>query len=145
MYFQSWFSEINNSRRLEAYSIFKYSFEFEKYLDQLKEPKYRIALTKFRISAHHLAIETGRFENIDRNNRICRNCNMNMIESEYHFLLACPFYRELRHKYFKPYYCQWPNLRKFETLMSSKSTRVLLNLAKFLYFANKTRNESSQS
>lgn len=48
MYFQSWFSEINNSRRLEAYSIFKYSFEFEKYLDHLKEPKYRIHLQNFK-------------------------------------------------------------------------------------------------
>ena len=38
---------------------------------------------------HNLAIERGRYENIDRSERICRYCNGNFVESEYHFLLVC--------------------------------------------------------
>ena len=32
MYKQTWDSEINNSNRLQAYSIFKHNFELESYL-----------------------------------------------------------------------------------------------------------------
>jgi hypothetical protein len=143
IYRQSWYSEINNSRRLEAYSLFKFSLQFENYLDFIREPKFRYALIRFRVSSHQLAIETGRHENIDRNNRICRNCNMNALETEYHFLLTCPLYRNLRRQYFKPYYCQWPTVGKFESLMSTNSKRTLLNVAKFIYFANKLRSANS--
>ena len=33
IYCQQWYSEINNSRRLESYCLFKQSFKFENYLD----------------------------------------------------------------------------------------------------------------
>ena len=29
IYYQQWYSEINNSRRLETYCLFKHNFEFE--------------------------------------------------------------------------------------------------------------------
>ena len=32
-YYQSWYSNINNSNRLLSYAGFKHEFEFEKYLD----------------------------------------------------------------------------------------------------------------
>ena len=50
--------------------------------------KLRIKFSQFRLSAHKLAIETGRLENIDRANRICKLCNSMQIETEYHFLYA---------------------------------------------------------
>ena len=64
MYFQKWYSEINNSNRLMSYSIFKHDFVFEKYLNMPIENKYKVALTRFRTSSHDLFIETGRYENI---------------------------------------------------------------------------------
>ena len=112
----------------------------EDYLDFILEKKYRIAFTKFRLSSHDLAIERGRFENIERNDRLCRHCNLNMIESEYHFMLVCPLYRDLRNKYLKKYYCHWPTLNKFDDLMTTKSTNVIKNVSKFVYFAMKLRN-----
>ena len=81
-----------------------------------------------------------RYESIPRNERICKYCNQNMTENEYHFLLVCPLYRELRHKYFKKYYCQWPTLNKFDDLMSKKSKIAVSNLSKFIFFAMKVRN-----
>ena len=57
---QKWYSYINNSSRLESYSIYKHSFEREKYLKCVSNDKFRIALSRFRLSSHPLAIELGR-------------------------------------------------------------------------------------
>ena len=139
-YYQSWYAEINNSRRLSTYSLFKHDFLIESYIDNIPILKYRIAMSKFRVSSHDLLIETGRYNNISYDQRICSYCNMNKIESEYHFLLVCPHYRDLRCKYFKAYFCRWPTLKKFEILMSSTSKPSQLNIAKYIYFAMNRRN-----
>lgn len=139
-YKQSWYANINNSNRLLMYARFKHDFEFENYLDFVSEKKYRIALTKFRLSSHDLAIERGRFENIERNDRLCRYCNLNRVENEYHFLLVCPLYRDLRKKYLHNYYCHWPTMNKFDDLMCKESKNVILNLSKFVYSAMKLRD-----
>ena len=47
-------------------------------------------------STQIIAIDEGRYRNKERNSRSCQHCNLNMIENEYHFLLICPFYTELR-------------------------------------------------
>ena len=142
MYYQKWYSEINNSSRLMSYCIFKHEFVPEKYLSLQFENKYKVALTRFRVSSHDLFIETGRYENptIERTQRLCKSCNMKQIEDEFHFLLVCPKYRELRRKYLKPYFCHWPTLRKFDNLMSSTTYKTVLNLSKFIYYAMKIRN-----
>jgi hypothetical protein len=36
---------------------------------------------------HRLYIETGRYKNIPRNERLCKNCSANEIEDEAHFLI----------------------------------------------------------
>ena len=97
-YKQSWYAEINNSRRLQMYARFKHNFEIEAYHDNIQEKSYKIAFTKFQLSSHDLAIERGRHDNTGRNDRICKHSNLNMIENEYHFLLVCPIYRDLRKK-----------------------------------------------
>ena len=140
IYYQTWYSSINNSRRLETYCLLKHTFGFEKYLDFIKDVKFRIALSKFRTSSHDLAIEKGRYINLDRNNRVCNNCNLKLIENEYHFLLICPKYSELRSKYIKRYYYTWPTVQKFSNLMSANSKVIVRNLSKFIYFANLRRN-----
>ena len=64
---------------------------------------------------------------------------MNVIENEFHFLLVCPKYRYLIIKYFKPYFCQWPNVNKLKNLMSSQNRNTLLKLFKYLYYAFRER------
>ena len=136
-YKQSWYTAINNSPRLISYSLFKHEFTSETYIDTVNENKYRYCLSRFRISSHNLAIETGRYDNTPRENRKCSKCQMNQIENEYHFLLVCPAYRELRKKYFKKYYCSWPTINKFTSLMSNKSKSTLINISNFLIMMQK--------
>ena len=98
-----------------------------------------MALTRFRLSSRELHIERGRYENVPRDGRFCKCCNMSQIESVYHFLLVCPLYTELRRKFFKPYFCHWPNLIKFDQLMLSNSKHVTLSIAKFIFSAQELR------
>ena len=96
---------INTSTRLDSYCIFKEDTKLEPYIDIIKSKKFRFALSKFRLSSHSLAIEVGRYPDTPRHQRICTFCNMNVIENEFHFLLACPNYIDIRRKYLPAYYC----------------------------------------
>ena len=49
------------------------------YLQKPIALKYKYILSKYRLSAHGLSIETGRYHHIDRNDRICSLCNMNIL------------------------------------------------------------------
>jgi hypothetical protein len=138
-FLQRWYSEVVNSRRLETYSLFKHAFERERYLEVITDQRFKNALARFRTSSHRLNIEIGRYNNVPRDQRVCLSCNMNILENEYHFLLVCPKYRELRRKYLKNYYCHWPTLTKFKNLMSSTSNATIISLSKFIYFATKLR------
>ena len=86
-YYQTWYTDINNYNRLITYARFKHEFHRENYLDFIANKKYKVALTRFRLSSHDLRIERGRYENIARAERICKCCNMSMIENEYHFFM----------------------------------------------------------
>ena len=62
--------------------------------------EFKSALLRFRCGNHRLEVEVGRWNKIDRLNRICKYCdkvnNNKFVEDELHFLLKCPLYRELR-------------------------------------------------
>ena len=45
---------------------------------------------------------------------------MNQVEDEYHFLLVCPYYRDLRLIFLPNYYnCHWPSITKFENIFEA--------------------------
>ena len=138
-YFQKFYSDIRTSTKLSTYNLLKNEFVVEKYITCVTNDKHRIALTRLRCSAHKLAIEEGRFRNIDRAQRKCNMCNLGCIENEYHFLLICPFYRDLRISILPRYYNNWPTQQKFLNLMKSSQTSVLKKLAKYVYMATARR------
>ncbi len=90
---QSWINCINTSRKLEFYREAKDTFTKESYLDHVNRYSDRINITKLRISAHSLEIETGRHNNTPREERICSWCKITLgtdnIEDESHFLSYC--------------------------------------------------------
>ena len=64
---------------------------------------------------------------------------MNVVEDEYHFLLICPAYRELRKNYLSKYYCRWPTRNKFIKLLNDNQNSIMKRLAKFVHVANEKR------
>ena len=49
--------------------------------------KDRITLCKFRTCNHRLPIEIGRWQNVDRSDRICHICQTTEIGDEFHYIL----------------------------------------------------------
>jgi hypothetical protein len=72
---------------------------------------------------------------MQHNYRICNMCNNNDIEDEYHFILECSKFVEIRRKYIKPYYCINPSAFKITQLLSLQNIKELNNLGKYLYVA----------
>ena len=64
IYKQTWCTRLCNSNRLSSDVMYKTELKMENYLNNIYVEKYRIALTKFRLSSHDLAIETGRYTNV---------------------------------------------------------------------------------
>ena len=56
----------------------------------------RSVMAQFRCGVLPLRIETGRFVGEQVGDRLCRFCDLNLVEDEKHFLLVCPSYVHLR-------------------------------------------------
>jgi len=138
-YIQTWFCELDQSPKLITYRLYKISFCYEPYLSRIYNYNLRTCLSRFRCSSHKLFIEEGRHHNIARELRLCKYCNMNMIENEYHFLLVCPFYQDLRRKLLPNYYCSWPSTHKFVALITTNNSTILKRLSSYINSANKRR------
>ena len=94
--------------------------------------KFRIALSKVRLSSHRLEIEVGRWVRPNRTPLDQRKCRAgNKVEDEFHFLLECDLYSQNRNKYIKKYCWSRPNLIKLKELVQTNNERELLNLALF--------------
>jgi hypothetical protein len=94
---------IRNSEtgKLRFFSKILATFELQKYLTFNINRYVRSFLTKLRLSAHSLAIETGRYckPTIPANERFCKACK-DKVEDEHHFLIECPIYNSVRDKFF---------------------------------------------
>ena len=82
-----------NSGKLVFYSTICHDFSLKKYSSFGIPKRIRCLLTRLRISAHSLAIETGRYSkpNAPLEERVCRFCTNN-VENEKHFMLECSRY-----------------------------------------------------
>jgi hypothetical protein len=89
---------------------------------------------RYRCSSHWFPVETGRWYNISRHDRLCHLCDSNDIGDEFHYVMTCSFFNNER-KYYLPYYCQKKknaNILKFNQLFSSHNIVVLEKLCKFI-------------
>ena len=115
------------------------NYETAPYLKLLCNAKYRKALAKIRLSSHTLAIETGRHNDIRRDIRKCKFCNLNDIEDEFHFILICPLYSDLRKELIPKYYTRSPSMFKLIQLLNCTGIKNLKNLANFIIKATEMR------
>ena len=77
---------INNKRFL--YSKIKTNYIIEPFIENSNFENRKL-IVKMRISDHVLEIERGRYNKINREQRICRICHLNVIEDEEHFFFHC--------------------------------------------------------
>ncbi len=117
----------------------KESLHFETYL-MTQCPKYRIAISKLRMSAHSLAVETGRHKLQAPEDRLCMTCNVP--ETEMHHVMECTKFNILRDRLFdvcrKDIY-KYDSLRterKFCKIMEVRTIDLAKALGQFLVEAN---------
>ena len=137
----------SGSGKLSTYFQIKTTFGREPYLSLLSFHD-RVALTKFRISAHRLRIQTGRYQKtadingqlkiLDRSERLCPRCTLDKIEDEFHFIMECPFFN-IDRSHFMSYisnicnnFQQLDIYAKFLWIMTNEDKDILTQLAIFI-------------
>ena len=141
VFIQNWHSRIEESSRAVFYRSFA-TFQFQPYLDKVNVSKYINVLSKLRMSSHRSEVEAGRWVKPNRiplNERKCIFCDV--LEDEFHFVLECSSYNELRKTYISKYFWKRPNMFKFIELINSSNTRCIRRLCTFIFQAFKVRTE----
>ena len=141
-YIQEWRQQLYNTEgKMRTYKTFKDNFILEPYLHL---PYHlRIPLSKFRVSAHTLQIEVGRYHlphAIPEEERMCVFCGSGCIETELHFLLECSEYARMDERQQLLLHCEqlrssfkyFSTRQKFLFIMSSTHPTLLYLLAKYV-------------
>ena len=142
-FLQSWYSDVESSSVLSVlYKYIKPEFCYSFYLEKCIPRNFRVNLTRLRLSSHSLRVETGRYgsNRIPRSDRKCLCCNSGRIEDEFHFVLECEAFRNLRKQFLKPYFYRNPSMFKFTKLLNSPQRSNLVRLCQFISKAIKHRN-----
>ena len=122
---------------MRTYILYKNNFCYEKYLDILAT-ELRKPLTQFRISAHNLQIERGRYTRpiTPLDQRLCKRCNT-ATDTELHFLFNCTTLISAREKLLDnvmekcPHFAKLTNESKLIYLLNSEGL-ILTDIAVFL-------------
>ena len=128
---------IERSSKCHLYKHITTTFCIQNYLTKCLPVNLRKAITKMRCSSHKLMIEKGRYLNLERNQRVCSMCNLNDIEDEFHFILRCPAYYDLRKKYLKQRYCNRPSVFKLLQLFNTCCLSELRKLGYYIINCNR--------
>ena len=141
----------DSTMKLRMYKTFKHQYTMEPYLTDVRDTRYRVALSRFRLSSHNLEIELGRHTNPKTpvESRICKHCHLQETEDEIPFLLKCPKFLNLRlplkncaQLYF-PDFENLPTESQFNLLMTTKDLDLLIQLGKYIYAGFEVSNNNT--
>jgi hypothetical protein len=102
----------NGGNKLRTYKLFKTEFKTESYVKMILPTKHRSSLCKFRSGVAPLRIETGRFERLSEELRVCPFCK-DCVENEFHVIMNCDRYNDIRNVIFS-------KASEVDTLFNSK-------------------------
>ena len=97
-----WFNTVNSEsgrsgngrNKLRTYRLFKSEFKVETYCKLLMPYSHRSAFARFRCGVAPIRLETGRYEHLAVEQRLCHFCNV--VEDEPHVILEYSHYEDLR-------------------------------------------------
>ena len=141
VYRQQWRANILESPKLQTYKEFKTLLNPERYLTIINNFYIRRSLAKLRCSDHSLTIEKGRHLKIERSLRLCPCCTLSCVEDEFHFLMICPAFKDLRTLYLPNFQTTYPSWGKFLTILTSENVDVIKSLSSYVYQGLKRRNK----
>ena len=125
-FLQTWHSKTSDSNVTKLLNHLKSNkYSMSNYLHLVKDTQIRQMFTKLRISAHCLQECSGRYLGLSRDERICKLCSSNTIESVEHFILHCDKFsieRDVRFAQISQ------NYRGFATMSDTEKLKFILNL-----------------
>ena len=151
-----YFSEINKVKlgddqqdhnKLRFYKQLKGSFKVEPYIENICNRSQRSWLSRYRVSAHNLRIERGRYTSpvTPLKNRICLFCNSSELDTEEHFVLQCQTFLLKRNCFFGrmsaliPGFSNMSDRDKLLTVLCPVKTEVAKTISNILGIMSETR------
>ena len=143
---QDWHGRIEDSPRARFYRAVVGSHELSYYLNTVYIKTHRVALSRLILSSHSLTVESGRWNRpvTPASERYCPFCP-NIIEDEFHFILQCSIYHNLRMQLIPKYYIRNASMAKLIQLFTSKNKQYVKRLGKFIYKAFLVRDSAFQN
>ena len=89
---RQWSVDVNNKPKLRTYILFKSDLNLEDYVKYHMHKRHRSLFAQFRVGILPFYIETGRYDNTPLATRICKLCDYDTLEDEFHFLMQCSRY-----------------------------------------------------
>ena len=139
-----WKTDVHKFPKLRTYLLFKHGFYTEPYVTNIYNRGHRSALAQLRCGVLPLSIETGRFQSIPLELRLCTFCSLHVIEDEVHFLLYCSFYNELRNILFSKAEAACPgflSLNEIEKMSFLMDPEVVKCTARYVFEAMTKRRK----
>ena len=115
----------NGRNKLRFYRLFKSAYGVEEYLLTIMPKVHRRAFALFRCGVAPIRLETGRYDGVPEEQRVCFHCP-HAVENEVHVLLHCPVYAQFRAELFKeienvcPSFKDLTDMGKVKTIFSDK-------------------------
>ena len=139
----------SDHNKLRLYKHFKGSFTPEPYLSLVKNRNQRAWLSRYRISAHNLRIESGRYTLpvTPVAQRVCVYCSSGECDNELHAILKCETFKLKRQCFLSRMSAMRPNLssltdeQQLTTLLCPVSTESAKYVSKYLGILSTTRQE----
>ena len=138
---ESWEQDVINVPKLRSFIKFKHEYGTEPFV-KIQNRGYRSVMAQFRCGILPLSIETGRFNGIPVEFRLCLFCPGNTTEDEFHFLLDCSFYSDLRQVLLtkaKSIFSDYEELHKSDKVKCLMSHELINDTVKFMYNALQKR------
>ena len=134
MFIQDWSGTLDSRERYHEYRLFKSLLTPEKYITFINVRSKRISFTMARTNTLPINANLYRFSK-NTEDRYCFMCNM-QLEDEYHILLVCPLYKDIRQKFLgqlldKP----------LSYLLGGLNTKVTYKVAAFILHSLKLRKK----
>ena len=133
IYLQQCHGNISN---LSEHRIYRLLCDNQKGLNNLREIKekyIRFSITRLRLGSHNLMIERGRWQRpkVEFIDRICDECGV--IEDEFHVLMICKRFDELRKQYFPLALYENPSMHSFIYYLNNANVSEIRRVGVFCY------------
>ena len=101
LYQEKWSRDVNAMSKLRTYVTYKNTVSCEDYVTLNMKRQERSMLCQLRLGILPLRIETGRYIGEPIEDRLCTVCDLNVVETEAHFVTECTHYQNVRNSTLK--------------------------------------------